>query len=607
MRAAAPAAAKQQIGPACGSVGRRQTTGIKDAALHLSGLYSMYARRLEGEIRNGDLPNHVALILDGNRRWASRNLSLARVGHWRGADAVENLLDWCEEFDIKIITLYALSAENLGRKDEELDSLYALIERRLEKLYADPRIHRTRMRVTALGRIELLPDSIRRVLAKLDRATAGYSDHFLNLALAYGGQDELVDAVRKIGAKIQDGCMAASEIDKGAIESHLYTSHLPQSSPDLVLRTSGEKRLSGFLLWQSAYSELVFMDIFWPEFPKDRPHAGHTHVPEAQEEDRPVSGRGGIGRGPAGGRRGPAGRRRRVRARGGAAAAAPQPPARDPLVREPRAPGSARRDAGRRGAPAHAPAPAAPRGRPRRGAPSPPLPRRHGRPGRGAAAAPAAPRGRPRRGATAAPAAPRAARPPRGARAAPAGRPRRSSTPSGSRGKVSVVSAGAVIFRDTAGRGRHAGAAAASRRGGRGDGARRYLLLYYPSGHWDFVKGKVEAGESLRETVVREAREETGIADLEFVGGFEESIRYRFRSEGRTVRKKVIFYLARTMTRKIALSDEHVAYEWLTFDECLSRATFNNAKSILLRAEGLLLRPQDGGGGGGGGGGWDAA
>lgn len=190
------------------------------------------------------------------------------MGHWRGADAVESLLDWCEEFDIKIITLYALSAENLRRKDDELDHLYALIEQRLEKLHADPRIHRTRMRVTALGRIELLPESIRRVLAKLDEATVGYSDHFLNLALAYGGQDELVDAVRKIGAKIRDGGMAVAEIDKGAIESNLYTSHLPQSSPDLVLRTSGEKRLSGFLLWQSAYSELVFMDIFWPEFRK---------------------------------------------------------------------------------------------------------------------------------------------------------------------------------------------------------------------------------------------------------------------------------------------------------------------------------------------------
>jgi tritrans,polycis-undecaprenyl-diphosphate synthase [geranylgeranyl-diphosphate specific] len=210
----------------------------------------------------------VALILDGNRRWAKRHLTLPKSGHWKGADAVENLLDWCEEFDIKIVTLYALSAENLGRKDDELDYLYELIRQRLEKLYNDPRIHRSKMRVKAIGRIELLPDSIKDILKKLDEATKDYNNHFLNIALAYGGQYELVDAVKKIGEKIQDGKLKVEDISKNEIESNLYTSHLPQSSPDMILRTSGEKRLSGFLMWQSAYSELVFMDIFWPEFRK---------------------------------------------------------------------------------------------------------------------------------------------------------------------------------------------------------------------------------------------------------------------------------------------------------------------------------------------------
>jgi len=232
------------------------------------GLYKFYSRKLEKDIRNGGIPKHVALILDGNRRWAKKNLSILTSGHWRGADAVENLLDWCEEFDIRIVTLYALSAENLKRKDEELEYLYKLIHARLEKLYRDPRIHRLKMRVTAIGRIELLPESIKEILSKLDEATKNYSNHFLNIALAYGGQDELVDAVKKIGNKVKSGELKIEDIDKKVIESNLYTSHLPQSSPDLVLRTSGEKRLSGFLLWQSAYSELVFMDIFWPEFRK---------------------------------------------------------------------------------------------------------------------------------------------------------------------------------------------------------------------------------------------------------------------------------------------------------------------------------------------------
>ncbi|NWK13653.1 di-trans,poly-cis-decaprenylcistransferase [Marine Group I thaumarchaeote] len=241
---------------------------IIEIICQLTGIYKIYGKRLEHEIRNGDIPNHVALILDGNRRWAKMHLSIPKTGHWKGADAVENLLDWCEELDIRIVTLYALSAENLNRKDEELEQIYELIRMRLEKLYNDPRIHRCKMRVKGIGRIELLPDSIKDVLKRLDDVTKNYDNHFLNIALAYGGQYELVDAVKKIGKKIKDGSLKIEDINKKEIESNLYTSHLPQSSPDMILRTSGEKRLSGFLMWQSAYSELIFMDIFWPEFRK---------------------------------------------------------------------------------------------------------------------------------------------------------------------------------------------------------------------------------------------------------------------------------------------------------------------------------------------------
>ncbi len=161
-----------------------------------------------------------------------------------------------------------MSAENLQRKNEELDYLYELIHKRLEKLYNDPRLHKNKMRVKALGTIDLLPESIKDVLRRLDEVTRDYKNHFLNIAIAYGGQNELVDAVKKIGTKIKTGQLDTEEINKEVIESNLYTSHLPQSSPDMILRTSGEKRMSGFLLWQSAYSELVFLDIFWPEFRK---------------------------------------------------------------------------------------------------------------------------------------------------------------------------------------------------------------------------------------------------------------------------------------------------------------------------------------------------
>ena len=214
------------------------------------------------------MPKHIAIILDGNRRWAKRNLIMKIDGHFRGADAVEKLLDWCEELNIKIITLYVLSAENLNRKDDELGYLYELINERLHKLYNDPRIHKNHMKVKAIGSIELLPDFLKDILGKLEETTKDYDGHYLNIAIAYGGQNELVDAIKKIGAKIKDGSLNVNQIDKDVIESSLYTSHLPQSSPDMILRTSGEKRLSGFLLWQSAYSELVFMDVYWPEFRK---------------------------------------------------------------------------------------------------------------------------------------------------------------------------------------------------------------------------------------------------------------------------------------------------------------------------------------------------
>jgi tritrans,polycis-undecaprenyl-diphosphate synthase [geranylgeranyl-diphosphate specific] len=207
-------------------------------------------------------------VLDGNRRWAKRHLYLPQMGHYKGADRVEELINWCNELGIKIITLYALSTENLERKDEELEYLYDLIEQRLNKLLTDPKLHKFRMNVRAIGKLELLPERITNVLKKLEDATKDYDNIYLNIALAYGGQAEMVDAVRKVADMVKDGKLDVDDISKDTIESCLYTSHLPQPEPDMILRTSGEHRLSGFLIWQSAYSELVFMDVFWPEFRK---------------------------------------------------------------------------------------------------------------------------------------------------------------------------------------------------------------------------------------------------------------------------------------------------------------------------------------------------
>jgi tritrans,polycis-undecaprenyl-diphosphate synthase [geranylgeranyl-diphosphate specific] len=241
---------------------------LADSFFKRSWLYSLYERRLGSQILKNSLPNHIAIILDGNRRWAKYNLMGVGSGHFMGADKAEELLNWIHDLGIKITTLYVLSTENLDRKDEEVDNIYRLLQLKLERLYNDSRIHRRQMKIKAIGNIKLLPIQLQEILNKLEEETAMYNSMFLNIAIAYGGQEELVDAIKKIALMAKTGELSVEDIDEKVIESCLYTSHLPQPEPDLILRTSGEKRLSGFLIWQSAYSELVFMDVFWPEFRK---------------------------------------------------------------------------------------------------------------------------------------------------------------------------------------------------------------------------------------------------------------------------------------------------------------------------------------------------
>ncbi len=246
----------------------RSSKAIMDGLLHTSKIYSYYERRLESEILRYPLPNHIAIILDGNRRWARYHFLDSERGHQYGADRAEDLLNWIHDIGVKITTLYILSTENLDRHDEELHNIYRLLEVKLSRLYTDERVHRRQMRIKAIGDRHKLPRSIQEILTKLEESTAEYDKMFLNIAIAYGGQRELLNAVKKIADMAKKGEIEIDDINEKTIESCLYTSHLPQSSPDLILRTSGEKRLSGFLIWQSAYSELMFMDVFWPEFRK---------------------------------------------------------------------------------------------------------------------------------------------------------------------------------------------------------------------------------------------------------------------------------------------------------------------------------------------------
>lgn len=185
-----------------------------------------------------------------------------------GADNAEQVLEWCHDLHIKAVTLYVLSTENLQRPPDELKELYEVVERKLKELLNDERIHRYKIKVKALGRRELLPDSIKDLLQNLESTTQDYQGHFLSIAIAYGGRTEILDGVREIAQKVKIGKLNPDEINQKTVESHLYTAHLPNPEPELIIRTSGEERLSGFLLWQAAYSELVFTDVYWPDFRK---------------------------------------------------------------------------------------------------------------------------------------------------------------------------------------------------------------------------------------------------------------------------------------------------------------------------------------------------
>jgi tritrans,polycis-undecaprenyl-diphosphate synthase [geranylgeranyl-diphosphate specific] len=237
--------------------------------LNTIGVYKVYEAILSRSIKKGgEVPKHIAIILDGNRRWASSKSIERVIGHIEGANTAEELLEWCHEIGIRTITLYLLSTENLNRSPDELKELFELFTERLNKILTDERIIRFKVRVKAIGRLELVTPRMREILSRIEEKTAGYSDHFLNIAIAYGGRAEIVDSVRKIAILVKNGELSPEEIDQKTVEHSLYTSYLPNPDPDLVIRTSGEERLSGFLLWQSAYSELVFMDEYWPDFRK---------------------------------------------------------------------------------------------------------------------------------------------------------------------------------------------------------------------------------------------------------------------------------------------------------------------------------------------------
>lgn len=228
--------------------------------------YEAYEKSLMDEIKKGEIPKHVAIIMDGNRRFAKEMMLEKIEGHRKGRDKLEDVLNWCLDLGIKILTVYAFSTENLQREEEEIKYLFEMFAEAFRKAAVNEKIHFHQVRIRAIGRIHLLPDYLVEAIRYAEEKTKSYSNYYLNVAIAYGGRAEIVDAVKKIASKVRDGVLRVEDINENTIREHLYTHDIPD--PDLILRTSGEERISNFLLWQCAYSELYFADIYWPAFRK---------------------------------------------------------------------------------------------------------------------------------------------------------------------------------------------------------------------------------------------------------------------------------------------------------------------------------------------------
>ncbi len=226
------------------------------------GLIKAKEERLKTLVLQNPVPRHVAIIMDGNRRFAQDLGRESLQGHLMGRDKLEDVLEWCVDLGIKVLTVYAFSTENFKRSREEVDTLMTLFEENFLKIANDERVHRNRIRVSVLGQKELLPDRVRESIRKAEETSCHYSDYFFNLAVAYGGREELVSAIISIVHDVEEGKVRRESINEELVSSYLYTANLPD--PDLVLRTSGEVRISNFLLWQLAYSELYFTDVYWP-------------------------------------------------------------------------------------------------------------------------------------------------------------------------------------------------------------------------------------------------------------------------------------------------------------------------------------------------------
>jgi undecaprenyl diphosphate synthase len=226
-----------------------------------------------------NIPRHVAIIMDGNGRWAKRQHKPRLFGHKVGVDSVQEIVECAGELGVKVLTLYAFSTENWKRPADEVGGLMGLLKNYLQKELS--RMLKNNIRLTCIGNIEKLPADVRDVLEATIKETSCNNKLTLNLALSYGGRAELIRGIQNIVEEVHSGELSSDDIDEKCVDSHLYTADLPD--PDLLIRTGGEARLSNFLLWQASYAEIYFTDVMWPEF---REKAFISAITEYQNRER---------------------------------------------------------------------------------------------------------------------------------------------------------------------------------------------------------------------------------------------------------------------------------------------------------------------------------
>ncbi len=204
--------------------------------------------------------------MDGNRRFAKQLGLEKESGHVKGVEKLEEVLEWCIEAEIEILTVYAFSTENFKRDSKEVKHLMNLFNKNFRKAAEDERVHENEVKISAIGNTQKFPESVNESIKYAEKKTKDYDNYFFNIAVGYGGREEIIQGIQKIAHEVKEGELEVEDIDEKEFADRLYTSDFPD--PDLILRTSGEERISNFLLWQSAYSELYFTDVYWPGFRK---------------------------------------------------------------------------------------------------------------------------------------------------------------------------------------------------------------------------------------------------------------------------------------------------------------------------------------------------